>query len=212
MATPGLLAWITTCKYLDHLPLYRTAQIAAREGVTLSLSTLAEWIGRVGVALQPLVDRLILHLLQGRVLHADETPVAQLDPGSEKTQRAYLWACRSNDSELGPRIIVFDYQISRTCAANSSTCTKPTQAPLHSKHCNASVNFTPSKQKASTHRPKPGRYYVQKKACRSCNRCTTGYCKPASYRRWRRHRQSHRLHLEALAKPNPLRQQRTPAD
>ena len=79
MAAPGLLAWITTCKYLDHLPLYRIAQIAAREGVTLSLSTLAEWVGRVGVALQLLLDRLILHLLQGRVLHADETPVAQLD-------------------------------------------------------------------------------------------------------------------------------------
>jgi hypothetical protein len=73
MATTGLLAWITTCKYLDHLPLYRIAQIAAREDVTLSLSTLAEWVGRVGVALQPLVDRLILHLLQGRVLHADES-------------------------------------------------------------------------------------------------------------------------------------------
>lgn len=115
MATPGLLAWITTAKYLDHLPLYRIAQIAAREGVTLSLSTLAEWTGRVGVALQPLVDRLILHLLQGRrVLHADETPVAQLDPGSGKTQRAYLWAYRSNDFELGPRIIVFDYQTSRS--------------------------------------------------------------------------------------------------
>lgn len=114
MATPGLLAWITICKYLDHLPLYRIAQIAVREGVTLSLSTLAEWIGRVGVALQPLVDRLILHLLQGSVLHADETPVAQLDPGSGKTQRAYLWAYRSNDFESGPRIIVFDYQTSRS--------------------------------------------------------------------------------------------------
>jgi transposase len=66
------------------------------------------------VALQPLLDRLILHLLQGRVLHADETPVAQLDPGSEKTRRAYLWAYRSNDFELGPRIIVFDYQTSRS--------------------------------------------------------------------------------------------------
>ncbi len=114
MAAPGLLAWIATAKYLDHLPLYRIAQIAAREGVTLSLSTLAEWIGRIGVALQPLADRLILHLLRGSVLHADETPVAQLDPGSGKTQRAYLWAYRSNDFESGPRIIVFDYQTSRS--------------------------------------------------------------------------------------------------
>jgi len=82
--------------------LYRIAQIAARDGITLSLSTLAEWVGRVGVALQPLADRLILHLLQGGVLHADETPVAQLDPGRGKTQRAYLWAYRSNDLEPGP--------------------------------------------------------------------------------------------------------------
>lgn len=114
MAATGLLAWVTTAKYLDHLPLYRIAHIAAREGVTLSLSTLAEWVGRVGMALQPLADRLIWHLLQGSVLHADETPVAQLDPGSGKTQRAYLWAYRSNDFELGPRIIVFDYQTSRS--------------------------------------------------------------------------------------------------
>lgn len=114
MAAVGLLTWVVICKYSDHLPLYRIAQIAAREGVTLSLSTMAEWIGRIGVALQPLVDRLILHLLQGRVLHADETPVAQLDPGSGKTQRAYLWAYRSNDFEPGPRIIVFDYQTSRS--------------------------------------------------------------------------------------------------
>ena len=78
-AIDEVIDWLTTCKYLDHLPLYRIAQIAAREGVTLSLSTLAEWVGRVGVALQLLLDRLILHLLQGRVLHADETPVAQLD-------------------------------------------------------------------------------------------------------------------------------------
>ncbi len=35
-------------------------------------------------------------------------------PGSGKTQRAYLWAYRSNDFELGPRIIVFDYQTSRS--------------------------------------------------------------------------------------------------
>ena len=114
MAAPGLLAWIAIAKYLDHLPLYRITQIAAREGVTLSLSTLAEWIGRIGVALQPLVDRLIWHLLACRVLHADETPVAQLDPGNGKTQRAYLWAYRNNDFELGPRIIVFDYKTSRS--------------------------------------------------------------------------------------------------
>lgn len=114
MAAPGLLSWVLTSKYLNHLPLYRLEQIAAREQVTLSRSTMAEWVGRVGVALQPLVDRLIWHLLQGNTLHADETPVAQLEPGKGKTRKAYLWAYRSNDLEPGPRIIVFDYQAGRS--------------------------------------------------------------------------------------------------
>lgn len=114
MAAPGLLAWVMTSKYLNHLPLYRLEQIAAREEVILSRSTLAEWVGRTGVALQPLVDRLTWHLLQGSTLHADETPVAQLDPGNGKTRKAYLWAYRSNDLEPGPRIIIFDYQAGRS--------------------------------------------------------------------------------------------------
>jgi hypothetical protein len=66
------------------------------------------------VALQPLVDRLTELLLKRGTLHVDETPVPQLDPGSGKTKRAYLWAYRSNDLEAGPRIIVFDYRGGRS--------------------------------------------------------------------------------------------------
>lgn len=113
MAAAGLYVWVIIGKYLDHLPLYRLEQIAAREGVTLSRSTLAEWIGRMGVALQPLVDRLAVLLRERKVLHADETPVAQLDPGNGKTKRAYLWAYRSNVLQTGPPMVVFDYQDSR---------------------------------------------------------------------------------------------------
>jgi transposase len=116
MAAVGLLAWVMISKFVDHLPLYRLEHIAAREQVTLARSTLAEWVGRVGVALQPLVERLIWHLLQGNTLHADETPVSQLEPGSGKTRKAYLWAYRSNDLQPGPRIIVFDYQPGRSGA------------------------------------------------------------------------------------------------
>jgi len=116
MAAVGLYVWVIIGKYLDHLPLYRLEQIAARAEVTLSRSTLAEWVGRIGVALQPLADRLAVHLLERSVLHADETPVAQLDPGSGKTKRAYLWAYRSNVLETGPPIVVFDYQTSRSGA------------------------------------------------------------------------------------------------
>jgi transposase len=47
------------------------------------------------------------------VLHADETPVPQLDPGTGKAKKAYLWAYRKNDLEPGPPILVFDYQPGR---------------------------------------------------------------------------------------------------
>lgn len=113
MAAPGLLAWVIISKYLNHLPLYHLEQIAVREQVILSRSTLAEWVGRTGVALQPLADQLKWHLLQGNTLHADETPVAQLEPGNGKTRKAYLWAYRNNDLDPGPRIVVFNYQASR---------------------------------------------------------------------------------------------------
>ena len=116
LAAVGLLSWVVIGKYLDHLPLYRIERIAAREGVTLSRSTLAEWVGRIGVALAPLADRLGEVLRQRRILHADETPVQQLDPGSGKTKRAYLWAYRSNALETGPPMVVFDYQTSRSGA------------------------------------------------------------------------------------------------
>ena len=116
MAAPGLIAWILISKYLDHLPLYRLEQIASRDGVILARSTLSEWVGRYGFALQPLADRLAELLRQRLILHADETPVQQLDPGKGKTKRAYLWAYRSNDLDEGPGLAVFDYQTGRSGA------------------------------------------------------------------------------------------------
>ena len=114
MAAPGLLTWVMISKFADHLPLYRLEQIAGRQNVPLSRSTLAEWVGRTGAALQPLVDRLRELLLNRAALHADETPVAQLDPGAGKTKKAYLWSYRSNDLDEGPPIVVFDYQTGRS--------------------------------------------------------------------------------------------------
>ena len=114
LAAPGLHAWVLIQKYLDHLPLYRIEKISERHGVPIARSTLAQWVGQLGVSLQPVVDRLAELLLQGQVLHADETPVQQLEPGQGKTKRAYMWAYRSNDLEGAPRIVVFDYQTSRS--------------------------------------------------------------------------------------------------
>ncbi len=111
IAAPALLAQVLVSKYVDHLPLYRQEAIYARSGVELSRSTLAEWIGACGVALQPLSDRLRSELKQHPVLHADETPVAMLDPGAGKTQRSYLFAYRTGS---GPPIVLFDFCTSRS--------------------------------------------------------------------------------------------------
>jgi transposase len=92
LPTTGLLAQVLVAKYHDHLPLYRQEAIFERAGVAVPRSTLAQWVGQCGVALQPLADALKTELLRQPVLHADETPVAMLNPGAGKTHRAYLWA------------------------------------------------------------------------------------------------------------------------
>jgi transposase len=88
--TSGLLAQVLVAKYADHLPLYRQEAIFGRAGVPLPRSTLGAWIGVCGLRLQPLVDALKACVLNCPVVHADETPVAVLAPGSGKTHRAYL--------------------------------------------------------------------------------------------------------------------------
>ena len=88
---------------------------------TSLLSPLQQMAAVAGIAVydglacnEPLVDRLVALLKAGQVLHADETPVQQLDPGQGKTRRAYLWAYRSNELEGAAPIVVFDYQTSRS--------------------------------------------------------------------------------------------------
>ena len=110
--TAGLLAQVLVAKYADHLPLYRQESIFGRAGVAIPRSTLAQWVGTCGVRLQPLVDALKTEVLQRRVLHADETPVAMLKPGNGKTHRAYLWAYAPGAFE-DMRAVVYDFCESR---------------------------------------------------------------------------------------------------
>ncbi|MBC5784860.1 IS66 family transposase [Ramlibacter sp. USB13] len=106
--TAGLLAQVLVAKYADHLPLYRQETIFGRAGFAIPRSTLAQWVGSAGVQLQPLVDAMRDDLLRRRVLHADETPVAMLDPGAGKTKRAYLWSYCSTSFDRD-RLVVFDF-------------------------------------------------------------------------------------------------------
>ena len=97
VATPELLAHILISKYADHLPLYRQSLIYQRSGVYLSDSTLADWVGRCGVQLGFLVNRLHKLILAQPIVHADETPVKILNAyGTKdikgKLKQGYVWA------------------------------------------------------------------------------------------------------------------------
>lgn len=97
IATPALLAHVLISKYADHLPLYRQSLIYHRSGVYLSDSTLADWVGRCGVQLGFLVNRLRQMILTQPILHADETPIKVLNgygvkDVEGKLKQGYVWA------------------------------------------------------------------------------------------------------------------------
>jgi transposase len=96
-AGPNLLAHVLTSKYGDHLPLYRQSEIYARDGVDLSRSTLADWVGGCAQLLNPLVEALRRYVLDAEKLHADDTPVPVLRPGRGTTKTARLWVYTRDD-------------------------------------------------------------------------------------------------------------------
>jgi transposase len=110
--TTGLLAQVMVAKFADHLPLYRQEAIFERAGYAIARSTLGAWVGACGVQLQPLVEALKRAILSYEVLHADETPVRLLQPGTGKTHRAYLWAYSPGAFE-NLRAVVYDFADSR---------------------------------------------------------------------------------------------------
>jgi transposase len=63
LPTAGMLAQVMVAKYADHLPLYRQSGIFQRSGLAIPPSTLGQWVGQTGVALQPVVDALKVSLL-----------------------------------------------------------------------------------------------------------------------------------------------------
>ena len=110
--TTGLLAQVLVAKFADHLPLYRQEAIFGRAGLAIARSTLGAWVGSCGVQLQALVNALKDDILTHSVVHADETPVQMLKPGSGKTHRAYLWAYAAGAFE-DTKAVVYDFCDSR---------------------------------------------------------------------------------------------------
>jgi transposase len=91
MAGASFLAHIATGKFCDHLPLYRQAEIYARSGIDVDRGQLAEWLGHLAWLLKPLGELIAEHVMAGRVIHADDTPVPVLAPGAGRTKTGRQW-------------------------------------------------------------------------------------------------------------------------
>ncbi|MDA9453817.1 hypothetical protein XI00_06005 [Bradyrhizobium sp. CCBAU 21359] len=113
-AGPSLLAMVLFEKFGQHQPLNRQAERYGKEGVPISLSTLADQVGGCTVAPTPLFRRLEAHVLSAERLHGDDTTVPVLAKG--KTDTGRIWVYVRDDKPFGgqaPPGAVFYYSRDR---------------------------------------------------------------------------------------------------
>ena len=111
-ASPGLLTYLVTAKFLDALPLYRQSQILQRLGLDIARGTLAAWMIRCAELIQPLINLLQEQLRQYDIQHMDETTLQVLKEDGKKAQsKSYLWVQRGGPPDR--QVILFSYDPSR---------------------------------------------------------------------------------------------------
>ena len=112
LPTERMVAHVLVTKYADHAPLYRQAQMLARQGIAIDRSTLASWVGYAAAELKPLWRFLRDQLLDSAKLFVDETKAPVLDPGRGRTKTGYFWALARDDRPWGgsdPPAVVYSY-------------------------------------------------------------------------------------------------------
>ena len=96
---PKLLAMVLHDKFALHQPLNRQSERFAREGIDLSLSTLADHVGSAAALLAPLAELIRAHVFRAERIHGDDTPVPLL--AKTKTVKARLWTYVRDDAPFG---------------------------------------------------------------------------------------------------------------
>jgi transposase len=97
LPTQALLAHIAVAKYGDGSPLYRQAQIFARDGIVLDRQLFADWMGRTAWWLKPLWERLLTGILGSPKLFVDDTRLPVLARGRKTTKTGALWGIARDD-------------------------------------------------------------------------------------------------------------------
>ena len=109
MAGPGLLAYVMTSKFADHLPLYRLESIFQRNGFEIDRSTMCLWAGDVADLVKPLYELMIERVLQSHVIGTDDTILPMLAP--QRTRRARMWVYLGDEDHP---YNIFDFTLSRS--------------------------------------------------------------------------------------------------
>jgi len=110
---PNLLAQVATCKFMDHIPLYRFERISERSGWKIPRSTTCDWLAQAARLLAPLYQQMKEELLRSRVIHLDDTPVNVQDPDTGQLSRAFFWTYVGDEDH--PWIVV-DFRTDRSRA------------------------------------------------------------------------------------------------
>lgn len=110
---PGsnLLAQVATCKFMDHIPLYRFERISERSGWKIPRSTTCDWLAQAARLLAPLYEQMKEELLRSRVVHLDDTPVNVQDPETGQLSRAFFWTYVGDEDH--PWVVV-DFRTDRS--------------------------------------------------------------------------------------------------
>lgn len=112
VASVGLLAYVIVSKYADGLPLHRLETILKRYGGDISRTSLANWVIKLSLQLQPLINLMREHQLSYDYLHIDETRIKVLkEPGRSPTSDKWMWVTRGGPPDSP--VILFDYDPSR---------------------------------------------------------------------------------------------------
>lgn len=112
VASIGLLAFVIVSKYCDGLPLYRLEAILKRYGGDVSRTSMASWVIKLSLQLQPLINLMREHQLAYDYLLIDETRIKVLkEPGRSPTSDKWMWVTRGGPPDRP--VVLFDYDPSR---------------------------------------------------------------------------------------------------
>ena len=99
---PALMAHILCCKYGYHLPLYRQSQMFENEGIDLSGSLMALWVGKCTKLLERLSEAIRDHVFEAQAIFMDDTTLKLLQKGKgrgkNKSKTARLWVYARDES------------------------------------------------------------------------------------------------------------------